>query len=308
MLANSKMLGGRCIAGIHLQTFNWIRLVDERKGGLWESRTQLDDGLFPEVMDVIEVEAEALQSNTFQPENMQIGERQWRRGTPSPPDEEILYALYKTIQHDSSYLFGFGGDYCDLEVAIRSSMPTLSLIEPKNVNWEITTGQFGKRQLRVHFSQGEERYNLPVTDPTIQTLFVTYEYGLYDEFTIQVAQQVGYEWDADAERLVFAVSLGRPYGINERCFKLVAGVTTLPFLPAVEEVEKLETADVADSLRQRGLTPVDLRKNNGCLWIQGGPELASLLEELQPDNAQFVYTLRGGKATSFEPGWYLRKN
>lgn len=64
--------------------------------------------------------------------------------------------------------------------------------------------------------------------------------------------------------------------------------------------------DVAAYLRERGLEVIDKRPA-GCLWVVGGNDaLRPLMRDLQGKGVWFRFTPRGGKATSYRPGWWLK--
>lgn len=62
---------------------------------------------------------------------------------------------------------------------------------------------------------------------------------------------------------------------------------------------------VVQAVQELGLSYVDGRHKNGSLWIIGGGELESKIDELKNRGARFAFTFRGGKATGGRAGWWL---
>jgi hypothetical protein len=69
----------------------------------------------------------------------------------------------------------------------------------------------------------------------------------------------------------------------------------------------MESVDVADMLEAAGLELIDKRASNGRLWVKGGESLGETLKKLAPES-RFAFTPSGGKATGYEPGWYLMES
>jgi hypothetical protein len=130
--------------------------------------------------------------------------------------------------------------------------------------------------------------------------------GVYPESEIKIQDRIGYRWDKPDEDLVFTISLGEPF--NDRCYKLVAGVTALPSGPALptaqSDAASTRDDDILVALAQHGLTIVDMRTKNGCLWVVGGPELGDLLRKIAPER-EFKFAEHGGRATGHRPAWFL---
>jgi hypothetical protein len=57
-------------------------------------------------------------------------------------------------------------------------------------------------------------------------------------------------------------------------------------------------------LKQRKLKVIDQREKGGNLWIVGGEEIDTLIEELDKMGIKFNFTQNGSKSTNYMPGWY----
>lgn len=64
--------------------------------------------------------------------------------------------------------------------------------------------------------------------------------------------------------------------------------------------------DFVALLRTHGLELVDKRQSGGCLWVVGGAELASLMEELKGQGVRFSFAASGGRATRHRPAWFIK--
>jgi len=59
-------------------------------------------------------------------------------------------------------------------------------------------------------------------------------------------------------------------------------------------------------LAGKKLRIIDKRASGGCLWVIGGNELGSLMNELKARNILFTYAPNGGEATSHMAAWYTK--
>lgn len=59
---------------------------------------------------------------------------------------------------------------------------------------------------------------------------------------------------------------------------------------------------------QNGITWIDKRHQNGCLWLLGDMALYRQINELRKMGYDFKYAKAGGKATEGRPGWFMQKS
>lgn len=57
-----------------------------------------------------------------------------------------------------------------------------------------------------------------------------------------------------------------------------------------------------------GITWIDKRHQNGCLWLLGDMGLYRQINELRKMGYDFKYAKEGGKATEGRPGWFMPKS
>jgi hypothetical protein len=214
-LANSRKPGGRCVAGKQLsdsgQLGAWVRPVSSRNGrelSLTEERYA--NGGEPALLDRIEICLQAAVPHEYQVENhlidpdvcwTKIGSISWQDLDPVvEPFEGSLW-----IDGDSSY--NGVNDRIQHERA-KALTNSLKLIEPESV--VVVVGPEGinpKRAARAHFTFGNSRYALKVTDPVAEASFFAQGEGEYPVGSVRLC-----------------ISLSEP--LNGYCYKLVAGVVT----------------------------------------------------------------------------------
>lgn len=105
--------------------------------------------------------------------------------------------------------------------------------------------------------------------------------------------------------------------------KCDSGSVKSPSTPSAEEIEawahkrypmsarinlgSSEEKDwVARRLQQEGLSYVDKRPQGGAIWVAGRLELELLMDELASLGAPFNYSIGGGKAIGYKPGWWMK--
>jgi very-short-patch-repair endonuclease len=62
--------------------------------------------------------------------------------------------------------------------------------------------------------------------------------------------------------------------------------------------------DLVTKLQALDLEIFDRRRLGGALWVVGGPELKSVLQQFEGPGVLFSFVPRGGRATGFRSGWY----
>jgi hypothetical protein len=67
-----------------------------------------------------------------------------------------------------------------------------------------------------------------------------------------------------------------------------------------------ESTSLVDRLRARGLEVIDKRPSGGVLWVVGGPELKSVLQQFERGGARFTFASGGGQVTKKRPAWWTR--
>ena len=107
-LANSKKLTGRCVAGLRLDSDEWIRPVSRAEGALLRRHYVLDDGKEAAPLDVIEVHVSQHRPKPYQPENWVLEDKQWKLIERLNPGE--AYTLLSRVLVPGPQLFGNTSD------------------------------------------------------------------------------------------------------------------------------------------------------------------------------------------------------
>jgi hypothetical protein len=199
-LANSAKHGGRCLAGINLDSGRWVRPVsDQQEGQLRPSAMKISvGGVIREVgpLDVIDLGPIRARPEVGQPENVVF-----ESGIASIGFRHSISInqLGRFIQREGNLLFG------DLPYVpkaraldVRSSLALIEVNEPR---FWISPNK--PNQLRVCFDFAKVQYDLPVTDTAPWTVLAKRDPA-----------------SAGDGRWLFTVSLGVPY--YGKLYKLVA--------------------------------------------------------------------------------------
>lgn len=209
-LANSRKLGGHCIAGKKLENNKWIRPVSQLvTGELYLQYIQYRDGSLPKCLDVIAIPVLREEPKFFQPENVLIAEGQWIKVHVFP-----LTKLDVLCDDNPSNFLLLGGhtDRIRENYLQRNNIESsLALVRPQKLWIYITSSIRGRRQARARFKYFNYDFDLVVTDPTIETNDCLVQNKIYRVI---------------AQRTYLCISLGEPF--NGDCFKLVAAVIFTP--------------------------------------------------------------------------------
>lgn len=210
-LANSRKLGGRCVAGKDIRSHAWIRPISDRPHEeVSEVERRYEDGADPRVLDVIDVPLMQHKPSGHQPENWlldpgfywvrmgQMDVRQLARLVDTPS------VLWPSSARDTA-----DGILDRISVAeALAAQRSLYLIRVGNLDIDVRTPSLGKRKVKGEFTLGGHTYRLTVTDPVVERNVLAKPDG---------RSSVG--------PCYLTVSLGEPYG--GYCYKLIAAVIPL---------------------------------------------------------------------------------
>jgi hypothetical protein len=206
-LANSIRENGRCVAGIDIDTGEWIRPVPQSCGCIPAFRTMVK-GEQLAVLDVVKIELneDSLETN-FQCENRVILDWNWKLIDRFKPKDVIGYC------DNTAPILYCTGDRVD-PIIFNSLSPgewkSLQLVKPQNLNFY--RDDFNRRRWRAHFNDiNDNGYYLKITDPVISSrLNIDDTINSNSLLTISLAQP----WSPDNNT-------------PERCYKLVAAIIEL---------------------------------------------------------------------------------
>jgi putative nucleic acid modification protein with dual OB domain len=217
-LAHSKKYSKRCVAGVRLDTSEWIRPISkEIHGELTPTQVRLAEGGEPQNFDIISAWLGERAPVKNQPENWRIQNSPWRlicRPAPSEHAATLKKALFR-----GPVLFGNTADRVPFkEFETAPAKESLVLAKPAHPHWTVRRTLTWKKQLRVSFGLGPVTYDLAVTDIPYDDKLKELELGDYS------SQQLGIPND---NAIYFTISLGEPFE-GGHCYKLVAAVLQLP--------------------------------------------------------------------------------
>jgi len=164
ILAKSKKLGGKCIAGLRTDGRGWVRPVaPSQDGTLFPQHYTLTSGSQAEVLDVVRIEVKEPRPEPHQPENWVISDKKWRL-IARPGSEEHQSTLWNHIASGPTLL----GNQSD-RIHIRRfedepAEASLALVMPSKIEWTIGESVTGARQTRAVFKLKGTTYDLAVTD------------------------------------------------------------------------------------------------------------------------------------------------
>jgi hypothetical protein len=226
-LAVSRRDGGNCIAGIDLDSGEWIRPVNSNSTGAFcdhelivvEKSTGRRRLLAP--LDVFLLKLEKYAGANAQPENWEI--------TP-PSYENPITVLMRFdpknhLDNLSSYLdktdkllCSSGDSVSESNVKLRPLSHSLSLIRPRDLNWKVVESRYpGRFQVRADFRYAISPYSLVVTDPIWEAK--TRPLGLGRHAHTKITNQ-------PVDLVFLTISLAA-VPLHGRHYKLVAGVIDL---------------------------------------------------------------------------------
>jgi hypothetical protein len=204
-LANSFKGGGRCIAGIDIDTGEWVRPFNPRgdEGAL--GRERLIKGDEPRILDVLDIPiGEEAEDYGCQPENRILLSGRWKKIGTILPEDALKY-----VEEDILLLHN---DAKKVESAFFESLPkeqwkSLQLIQVRDVRFHKNL----RNKWRCDFNYYRCHYELPFTDPKV----------------IDRLDSGG----GIAKRCLLIISLGGPFdkdnGGTLYWYKIVAGVVEL---------------------------------------------------------------------------------
>jgi hypothetical protein len=163
-LAHSKKYSERCVAGIRVDTAEWIRPVSrEKHGELTPAQLRLAEGGEPHHFDILSAWLAEHVPARNQPENWRIQNSPWRLVRRPAPIE--CAALLQKSLFRGSVLFGNTTDRVHFRTfEAWPARESLVLAKPARPRWIVKRTLTWKKQMRVRFELGSHTYDLAVTD------------------------------------------------------------------------------------------------------------------------------------------------
>lgn len=210
-LANSRKLGGRCLAG-YVEDRGWVRPVSSVSGG----EVSLSKAKDIELLDLVEIDLRRPEPLASQPENFVFNPATFstRTGMPS----EVVALLESVLDPDPEVLKrGQPDQISTTAIQSTSISASLALIEPDSIQWSVTISLSGSRQTRCVFSLRGKAYDLVVTDTSVHSSLGEIGRGSHPR------SAAGF---SDDDRVLLTISLAEEF--RNAHYKLVAAAIALP--------------------------------------------------------------------------------
>lgn len=182
-LANSKKLGGRCIAGREIPdgaVGAWIRPVGNRpEGELYPHEIRLQGGASPRILDILEIGLSKPLPESCQRENYLVDPGfHWRRiGRFEAARITSLCEVPATLWVNGSHSYNGMNDR--IEEARCDCLPSsLVLVQPSSPQI-VVQKELKKTKVRMEFRLGEAQYGLVVTDTLYSEEYLSRGEGTY---------------------------------------------------------------------------------------------------------------------------------
>lgn len=214
-LANSRKLGGHCVAGLRTDGSGWIRPVGTAPDGiLWPKDYTLANGTPVKPLDVMRVTVSAPRPACHQPENWVIDGSRWLL-VKRPSDQQIGEVLRQALVRGPELLSGLDDRVPYAQFEKQRAAASLALVAPEDLYLYHHLTYSGKLQARGRFPMGTgERtvlYDLPITEPR-------WEATISRQGPNTLRQSQG--------KFLVTISLAEPFA--EHCYKIIAAIMPLP--------------------------------------------------------------------------------
>ncbi len=215
-LANSRKKSGRCIAGkeiISNQPDQWIRPVSNRHTEeISEEERMLENGDYPQLLDIISIRFLQHKRHNLQPENHLIDSNShWRKIGRShynslgfmtdKPSKLWVNGLHSSNGHNDRFTVTHNN------LTLCSS---LYLIYLENLTIEVLSSFNGKRKTRAIFHSNKDEYNLAITDPRAEHYFLKKQNGIYNVHNVYLCVSVA-EFEGYYYKLVASIIKDPPF-------------------------------------------------------------------------------------------------
>ena len=214
-LANSRLKGGRCIAGKDTERRGWIRPVNGTRGaGLSLDECQYEGGNNPKVLDIIEVPLLVpYPHGCHHSENWLLAPK-----TRLTCKGKFDISDLANLTDDPEELWGGEGVYVQDRIeADKIGNYSCSLyfirVQDMILKKEVTAGS--KKQVRGVFTYHGANYNLSVTDPKIESVYTRKSNGEHPIGECYVTVSLAAEpWGGAYYKLIAAIIT--PERVGER--------------------------------------------------------------------------------------------
>jgi hypothetical protein len=187
-------------------------------GGTLFNEYRYANGAEVALLDIVEANVISAQPEAHQPENWLLAPGAWQLLERLPPDTAIRH-LTPFVVPGPVLLENESDSVAHAALVQQPASASLALVEPRRIQWHITTNTHGQRQTRCYFSLAGSSYDLAITDPVFVERLAGLTYGYHPREAAGIAVE---------DRVLLTVSLGEPFEVTGHCYKLIAAVLVLP--------------------------------------------------------------------------------
>jgi hypothetical protein len=236
-LAVSRRDGGTCIAGIDIDTGEWIRPINAKnQGALWDLEVVAKDRRTGElrmmaVLDLVNLRLGEPVGANGQPENWTLHSSSTAEPfsvlTRASQDPAVVARVRELAEDDGpfSLIFGTSDNRVSHSAIEKDPIPrSLCLIRPKKLTWVRTTNFKNKPRIEGQFDFGRRntRFCLPLTDIVWEPLLLQ---QTLKASSLDATESPGMDENSE---LLLTVSLGDHFKETGYHYKLIAGVFLIP--------------------------------------------------------------------------------
>lgn len=216
VLANSRKTGGRCLAGVALDDFSWVRPVSAVGQGELSDEECAVDGHTPRLLEVVTFEHDGPEGDPAQPENVVLNDAAWT--SEGMASTALVREATRQVTLTRRPLLVNNGAAVPEHVAAEGVAASLALVAPTHLRFGHGPEAHGSAPgPRAIFEWASAERNFPITDFVVGPQVLQQPPGLYAPEDLDLPP---------ASALRLTVSLGVPH--EGWCYKLVAAVVPLP--------------------------------------------------------------------------------
>ena len=213
-LANSRKIGGRCVAGLAWdgeRYSNWVRPISPYGSGELYTERLYSDRSDPQLLDVIMFDSIAPRPSGCHVEDVLVNrDKAWQKIGSTTYSEVSRLASSSTapLWADGGHTTYGTNDSIDattassLQSSLRLIVPDMLILRAAAEGWA------NRRKVRGEFSLGTTAYVLAVTDPRIETEFAALDVGS----------------TRTLEKPLLCISISELFEAQNAHYKLIAGV------------------------------------------------------------------------------------
>lgn len=200
-LAYSMKHGGRCVAGLNLESGEWIRPVSAAEDGtLSAASCRTDAGRPVQPLDVVRIPVGQARPAPHQPENWVVAQGEWTlRDTLSVA--EASPHIHAVVESGETVLGGRGRSVSWESIQEHGVDASLTVVRVTGPRFEVNDWN----RFRARFRRGAASYDLSCTDLA--------------PWAAEAYRQGGVASTTD---WYLTVSLGEPWEETNHCYKIVA--------------------------------------------------------------------------------------